>query len=100
MPYEDFTGVPWKVDSAEVTSDCVAEDPVDIEGPEKQVMILCRKKAHYGLGEYIEESNSIEGPNYEITLVEGQPRRIKFCFKAGIGGSWTAEDSSGDPGGA
>jgi hypothetical protein len=102
MGYEEYQRS-WKIKEADVDAECQSPEVVTFQGEATAVTVLCEQKPHYGIGEYKEKSHTIEAlekPYYTISMSAGPPRTIKLGWTSVNGGSWTAEDSSNDPGGA
>jgi hypothetical protein len=90
MPFEDFSKKTWKI-IAPGSEQCETNDTVRISMSDQGVTVECGTKAPYAKAKYNEHTNRIETDDYEIRL------QITFIPKilGPIGGSWTAEDTSG-----
>jgi len=105
MPYTDFTDTEWIVKSAGPEALCSGGQKVVFRGPEKSVEIRCETKTPYREAAYDETSNTIARKDeFTITIdVKAKPRVISFSCDDGsigsIGGSWTADDNTAQPGG-
>ncbi|HSS78042.1 MAG TPA: hypothetical protein VLV54_15035 [Thermoanaerobaculia bacterium] len=90
---EDYKQRLWIVDGPSET--CTKGAVVTFEGDTDDVKIQCSsEKQPLGKGKYVD--GRIEGESYWIDIIERKPRyKIEAKFKNHIGGSWTAEDTSG-----
>ena len=94
MPFEDFSKKTWRV-TAPGSEQCPTGDTVRISiSADQAVTVECGGKAPYAKAKYNEGTNRIETDDYEIRL------QITFIPKVlgPVGGSWTAEDTSGGVG--
>jgi hypothetical protein len=91
MPFDDFSKKVWIV-IPPGSEECKTGETVEIAmSADGAVTIKCGGKAHYGGAKYNEGNNRIETETHDIRL------QIVFVPKDSgrIGGSWTAEDTSG-----
>jgi hypothetical protein len=90
---EDYKRRSWVV--CEPSETCTKNAVITFEGDADDVKIQCSsEKQPFGKGKYMD--GRIEGEGYWIDIVEREPKyKIKAEFQDRIGGSWTAEDTSG-----
>jgi hypothetical protein len=103
MTFEDFKDREWRVlPGAETTAKHTKDDIVSFDGEAGKVKVRCER---YGHGQYKDptgnqEHGTIEGDGFVISITAGVNGKdqITFTPKPGagsVGGSWTAEDTSG-----
>ena len=109
MPFEDFKR-PWIITESSVA--CQPGEEVHIGGSAAHVLVDCGR-APYAPGKYfnrdiekgkeerIEKEDEDKEIMYKIFFIEKNPKngrdRIRADFGGGqIGGSWTAEDNTGE----
>jgi hypothetical protein len=99
MDYEDFKRE-WIVTEFESDAKCTKGQIVTFDGPATAVTVKCDEETPYGegTGMYVRELHRIEVADSKI--VKTAPRQIRFDAGRSIGGSWTAEDNTGETGAA
>lgn len=104
MSYEKFTNREWIVlQKPEPGPEAkhTAGDVVTFEGTKDAVIIRCKR---YEDGKYDEKEDRIVVGDYMITMTkspEGEDQIVlapKSKSQGSVGGSWTAEDMSNQPG--
>jgi hypothetical protein len=104
MTFEDFKDREWRVlPGAATTAKHTEDDIVSFDGEAGKVKVRCER---YGHGQYKgptdgQEHGTIEGDGFTISITAGANGKDQITFtptetgSVPVGGSWTAEDTSG-----
>lgn len=99
MDYDkDYRLRSWKVTRSDTA--CKEKATISFGGDAGKVEVRCSTETGpYRIGQYV--NREIVGEGYKITIIETDPKyKIEAKFDSrGVGGSWTAEDTSGGAGG-
>lgn len=105
MSFSEFKGRKWEVlkdPPPDPTAKHTEGNIVTFEEADGKVIVKCER---YGAGQYDADKNQIIGDNYTITMEKGPNGKDQIVFAPSskdpgpVGGSWTAEDMSNQPGG-